>query len=198
MVLWKGSKLEGIEVSVIVNEARIISLRLEYVDSSIVMGLWFIYAPPQNADKEEFWKILEDKIVSSCLPAIVVGDFNEIDSLRDKRGGQIPDQTRFRRLRNLKDRAELEDLPLGGNPFTWRQIRKGRETIYERLDRILVSNQIKIWFPEVRTQHHAFSSSDHCKISCELKVIEEQRGRPFKLEKMWMLRKDYESLVRQA
>ena len=62
----------------------------------------------------------------------------------------------------------------------------------------MVSGQILEWFPQIQAVNYAFTSSDHCKIACDISNSEEKIGAPFKFEKMWMKRKDFRNIVKQA
>ena len=101
-------------------------------------------------------------------------------------------------MSKLINNCELTNIQAKGHEYTWRRSCQGADIIYEKLDRILVSNQILEWFPHISTQHHAFTTSDHCKLSCDIENEEGTKGLPFKFEKIWMKRNDFKTIVKQA
>lgn len=53
-------------------------------------------------------------------------------------------------------------------------------------------------FPQGKLKHHPFTSSDHCQISLNLSQDALFKWPPFCFEKMWCLRKDYDTLVKKT
>lgn len=76
------------------------------------------------------------------------------------------------------------EIPTIGNPYTWRKRKIDIDNIYEKLDRVLVSDKLLQWYPNLFTNNHAFSTLDHCPILVELDNNEPHIGRPFKFEKV--------------
>ena len=98
---------------------------------------------------------------------------------------------------NFKNSCNMEDTQTIGNNFTWRKRRDGPNNLFEKLDRVLVHNQITQWYPNLKTKNHAFTISDHCQISLELSESENFTPHPFKFEMMWTKRKSFENIVKQ-
>ena len=127
-----------------------------------------------------------------------MGGLNEIQNQNEKLGGAIPSQNRFIILSQFKNINNLIDLQTIGNEFTWRKRKTGSNNTFEKLDRVLVSDQITQWMPGLVTKNHAFSSSEHCQISVDLKENNNWRPQPFKFEILWTKRKYFEDIVKQA
>lgn len=98
-------------------------------------------------------------------------------------GGVPPDGNRFNGLIQFKHECELVDIPTQGSIYTWRKNKTRINNIYEKLDRVLVDNQILQWFPNIFTKNYAFTSSDHCPIAINLSNDSIKKAQPFKCEK---------------
>ncbi len=79
----------------------------------------------------------------------------------------------------------LTNLKTFGNEFTWRKRKQGPDNILEKLDRILVDDTIKLWYPDLKTKNHSFGASDHCQISANLMNNNNWKAQPFRFEMMW-------------
>ncbi len=129
---------------------------------------------------------------------MIMGDLNEIQSPNEKCGGSHPPIARFQRLHNIKTALGLLDVPTTGGQFTWRKRKDGPDNIYSKIDRLLAHDIILQWYPSITLKNHAFTSSDHCQISVDLRHEHSYSNRPFKFEMLWTQRKDFELVVKQA
>lgn len=73
---------------------------------------------------------------------------------------------------------------------------EGGDNVLERLDRCLVSMNWLHQFPNAKIKHHIFTSLEHCFISLVCMSSLFSKAIPFKFEKMWCLRKDFDILVK--
>ena len=85
--------------------------------------IFFVYAPPNEADKALFWTDLTTSALQYDIPFIIIGDLNEIQDFSEKCGGLVPNQNRFERLTKFKNECGLNEIPSVGNKFTWRKNR---------------------------------------------------------------------------
>lgn len=75
---------------------------------------------------------------SSCDPWLVLGDFNEICSVEEKKGGASVDTSVCLRFKGVIDSCKLIDLGSTGPRFTWRGSQVGSYSrVFKRLDRAL-------------------------------------------------------------
>ncbi|OMO84846.1 reverse transcriptase [Corchorus capsularis] len=100
----------------------------------------FAYVRPQTQFKDIFWRDLKDFSVSISSSWIVLGDFNDFASLKERWGGK--DDVGFLINRVLKFRNRWNDCNLldagsSGSKFTWRRRVGGRVVLQEKLDRVL-------------------------------------------------------------
>lgn len=101
-------------------------------------ALMFVYAPPQEADKENLWTNVSKRLIDLNLQCVILGDLNKIQCAEDKMGGVDPYYTRFRRLTKFKNDCHFIGIPMIGNNFIWRKNRTEINNTCKRLDRTLI------------------------------------------------------------
>ncbi|CAA0831667.1 Unknown protein, partial [Striga hermonthica] len=92
------------------------------------------------------------------------GDFNDILSNSEKKGGALRDEASFENFRGMvRDIGAVEPRFIG-HPFTWSNNRKGQDFIEVKLDRFLISPDWMVNFPDVLIKHIPLISSNHSMI----------------------------------
>lgn len=82
-------------------------------------------------------------------PWLIVGDFNDIAYLEEKKGGVIASRSMRRRFRDIMAGCRVNDLNTKGPRVTWRgPFYHGGQHIYEKLDRALINDEWNMLFPE--------------------------------------------------
>lgn len=91
-------------------------------------------------------------------------------------------------FRDVIDECGVMDLGFMGAPFTWQKHFAERNSIWERLDRGMVTNDWLMKFPRMRIHHLTSDSSDHCPLWIVLDGLEVANpAKPFRFEEMWLL-----------
>lgn len=75
---------------------------------------------------------------------------------------------------------------------------QGHNNIYECLDEGVVSLNWLNLFPSSKIQHHNFSSLDHCPISLSINLSQGRKAPPFRFDKLWTTRRDFDCLVKKT
>ena len=150
-----------------------------------------VYASPNPAVRNSMWGYLST--IRRCFkgPWVVMGDFNDIVSSDEKRGGRgCFSKTGFSDW--ISDNRLL-DMGFIGQKFTWMTRRGLCEDIWERLDRALDSTEWRSLYAEGFVRHLPRTSSDHCPIMLSLHSTHVPRNsfKPFRFEVMWMKHKDF-------
>ncbi|XP_058784670.1 uncharacterized protein LOC131659504 [Vicia villosa] len=160
-----------------------------------------VYARPNEDSKKILWDDL--KVIASSMsdPWMLVGDFNDIAYVSDKRGGATPSMSRCRRFRDRMDMCLINDVEVRGPVFTWRgPIYHGGQHIYEKLDRAVSNDDWRLQFPDAYVKVLArVEFSDHHPILVNLR--EEQshwRERPFRFENAWLNNDSYNSMLKEV
>lgn len=125
-------------------------------------GFTDFYSHPETNKHEESWRLLEKLSKRSGLPWVFIGDFNEIMHGREKEGGNLRPKWQMRNFCEAVNRCNLKDIGYTRSNYTWCRRLGTHGWVRERLDRVLVSTNWLVTFPNVRLHHVAASTSDHC------------------------------------
>ncbi|KAL2901091.1 Nucleoporin ndc-1 [Bienertia sinuspersici] len=137
----------------------------------------YVFVPPLQEDR--------NLLLIYRSPYINERDFNQITSLSRKWGGSvtIPGGGVFN---NWLATWALIDIPFHGTPFTWCNNREGDECVYERLDRVYVTQEWLHRFPKSISVSFPISLSDHSPILFDSLPTVGRRKSPIKMES-WCL-----------
>jgi len=171
------------KVKIAHTDDRFVTIEVHNYEINFSFNIIFIYAPPMDKYKNNFWEKLTNYMKNSSLPSIVLGDFNDILCFADKLGGAYPNRNRFQRINNIIQECNLIDVISRGNEFTWRKRREGENNTFEKLDRALAHFEALNKFNNLHVWNHAFSSSDHCLISINLNYSKQNfKNEPFRFK----------------
>lgn len=125
-----------------------------------------------------------------------MGDFNEVISQADKRGGRKVRDRGPHSVSNLINACELIDLGFMGPSFTWTNSREREKNIMERLDRVWSNREWQLIFTDAQVQHLPKTHSNHHPLNLILEETKfkkkEVQGR-FQLA--WATHQDFRRLV---
>src|ERR1044072_7911476 len=143
-----------------------------HIEDKINEQAWFctfVYANPNFSQRRHLWSRLLTLYTSLNAPWCLCGDFNEVLSQFEKDGIRPQQRIRLDLVRDFLDDAELVDLELKGNRFTW--ISNPRQGHYtrERLDRVLVNWGWRNLYPNAMGTALPIVNSDHAPVSLVLK-----------------------------
>ena len=181
-VLWNNERLHA---AVLSKEPRAIHLLVHDPNCNkncIVSG---VYGPAKETDKDAFWDHLINLNSVFDLPWLIIGDFNELESANEKRGGRPVSLRRIGRLPQFLRASQCESVSVQGYPFSWKQRIHGT-WIYERLDRGLARSDFRTLYPNIGVRHGAFTFSDHCPIILSTdNHAPSQKACPFRFQNFW-------------
>ena len=110
-------------------------IKLEDKDSKNFFWVGNVYGPTLNAQKERFWKSLEEQCAGKLLlPCYIAGDFNVTISADERRGGTKVRDPFGERLEDLISQWNLIDIKTKNGVYTWNNKRVGLGHIAARLD----------------------------------------------------------------
>ena len=75
----------------------------------------------------------------SSSPWLCAGDFNEVTSFSEKKGGRAKSLRELRLFSDTLEDCDLVDLGFVGPPFTWRNGQEARRHVQEHLDRAVAT-----------------------------------------------------------
>ena len=138
-----------------------------------------IYGPTIQAQKDNFWKSLEDQSVDKTLLSFyLVGDFKITISSEERKGGTKVRDPFGERLEDLISLWGLSNIKPKNGTFTWRNKRIGPGHIAARLDRVLVNTHLLSSHPETKLLCSAIS--DHKPICLFFPPLENLGPLPFR------------------
>ena len=97
--------------------------------------------------------------------------------------------------------CQLQNLGFKGYPFTWNNKRLGEANTKIRLDKGVANEAWLRKFPLNRVTHLSAHASDHLPLLLQVQSFNHQRQRrekSFKFEEFWLLKADYEAMVKEA
>ena len=80
-----------------------------------------MYAPAQYKEKEWFWIHLFQINSVIDLPWCLIGDFNELANLSEKKGGQRYTLSKFEKLNYFMNTINAVSVPCSEHLFTWKK-----------------------------------------------------------------------------
>ena len=158
------------------------------------------YGEPDTGRRDEGWNMLQMLSLKPKLPWCVLGDFNELLEVQEKRGGVPRAHYLMQNFRDVLDLCGFVDLGYFRLDFTWHG-RRRREWIWEKLDRGIANYEWMTWFPTGRVKHLNCFTSDHRPILLSLDgCIEYQKWRrkPFRFEAMWSSDPECKEVIERA
>ena len=171
----------------------VVSSSLNHIDAIInkdTEAAWRFtgfYGEPETHKRHESWDLLRSLHHQTSLPWLFAGDFNEILKQSEKLGGRTRPPGQMQLFRDILDECGLIDIGFKGSPFTWSKIHNNGTSIWERLDRAVVSYEWFSKFPGTRTHHVDSTTSDHKILWIERSDLDcAPRKRLFRFEEMWL------------
>ncbi|XP_004297985.1 PREDICTED: uncharacterized protein LOC101309247 [Fragaria vesca subsp. vesca] len=179
---WDDSLL----INIVDFSKNFLDTMITLVETGEVVRATFIYGPPYQEDKEDFWNEWSFRDKEDSTPWLVIGDLNELLSQQERIGDADWDYHRHRFLGSFINSNNLLDVGFSGPAFTWTRKAFGRIILQERLDRALVSAEWLVSWPNSSVTHLVRVGSDHCPILFSLGLKENRIGPGFKFESYWV------------
>ncbi|OMO70912.1 reverse transcriptase [Corchorus capsularis] len=157
------------------------------------------YGRPETSHRHESWRLLRTLNRQSDLPWLCAGDFNEIRSLDEKKGGSIRPISQMEDFNSVIDDCGFQELPVQGPLLSWSRRQNG-EMVFERLDRCLVTEAWWQRFGYSVEKHLITRASDHLPLLILIsdKPIIDITVPPFRFENMWSSHPLFASVVTQS
>lgn len=134
------------------------SVTVEVTMGDMSWVLTSVYGPQADEDKVLFLDKLRTVHSSFSGPWMIAGDFNLILDAADKSNDSI-NRRNIGRFRRFVDDMEVKDVHLHGRSYTWSNEREHPTLV--KLDRILVSVDTELAFPNCFLQPLSSDFSDH-------------------------------------
>ena len=157
------------------------------------------YGEPETARRSEAWEKLRNLSSRKERAWLCCGDFNEITRQDEKLGGVPRPHNQMQLFREVIDECGFLDLGFEGQKYTWSRHFENGSSIWERLDRCLVTSSWFLKFPGSKVYHLRCDSSDHIPLLIRLSGLVAPRQKIFFLfEEMWLSNRECEDIIFSA
>ncbi|XP_031116528.1 uncharacterized protein LOC116020187 [Ipomoea triloba] len=145
------------------------------------------YGVPKRHRRQESWSLLRQLSSRCSLPWVVMGDFNDIMHLNEKRGGNPQPVRLIRGFCEAVEESGLKDFAFEGYQYTWERCKGSPNWVEAKLDRILISDSWGDLFSNARASSITTPKSDH--MSLHLQILPPPMPSPrirHRFENLWL------------
>lgn len=193
-LMWRNTK-----------DVTLMSMSRNHIDVSVkTVGkdLWRItgvYGEPVRAQRRKTWELLRHLAGDANFPWYLIGDFNNVTSQQDKRGGHSYPNWLIKGFNDCLRDTELQDLDIMGHQYTWERGRNTEHWTEIRLDRVLANTAWLNMFLFAKFYNLEGSPSDHSPLLTIPEVKKEgRRAVKFKFENAWLTEPMCGQIVRES
>ncbi|KAH0706068.1 hypothetical protein KY285_010599 [Solanum tuberosum] len=149
------------------------------------------------SQRHVLWDDIYQLAIGMHDPWFIGGDFNVVLNAEEKIGGLPVIAADYDDFENCISSCDLTEVKFKGSHFTWWNGRAGDDSIFERLDRILINQQMQGWFNHTEVEHLPRTGSDHAPLlfSCDVNKVKHKK--PFKFLKFWTENNAFQDIVSQ-
>ncbi|KAG5556728.1 hypothetical protein RHGRI_007109 [Rhododendron griersonianum] len=191
---WKNEVSIDVEIS---TKNIVHTVVTDKVNSSIWASS-FVYGCPSRDGRDQLWEELRCIGQSEMLPWLCMGDFNEVLSIGDKVGGNLPSQRRLSSFHEMLNACGLVDLGFKGPKYTWRNNRTDGGFIMERIDMAFANSKWRELHDKALVLVEAAIGSDHNPLILNTSFPLNKVVKPFCFESFWTTEEDCKSIITEA
>ncbi|KAI9078158.1 hypothetical protein K1719_039926 [Acacia pycnantha] len=196
--IWIMWDREDIKVEVIVKNEQFIHSRIGVNDEFLLFTA--VYASPSEQKRRELWEMLQGMVADIIEPWLIAGDFNDIRSPYEQKGGGRVNESRCARFNDWIQRSDLVEVEAKGPFFTWKGPQwEGLDRVYKKLDRCLCNVRWleKFENAEARILPHLHSAHHPIFVNlCE--EVQDRRARCFRFQVMWQLHERFNEVLKES
>lgn len=182
--LWDPQKFGILDVEA---SRNYLSLVCQPVGDKQIYIITNVYGPQKQADKLKLLTSQGDiRERHPNMPWIIVGDFNMIISLLEKKGGTRQLSRDSIAFQNFIMNMGLVDTETINGTFTWNNKRGGASQVDSKLDRFIVSEDLLLTGPAMTASILPFGGSYHWPVQLEATFLGTPRNKPFRFENAWL------------
>ncbi|MBA0626339.1 hypothetical protein Godav_004020, partial [Gossypium davidsonii] len=171
-------------------------------DNGMEWRLTGFYGCPDIRFRTVSWDLLRRLGQDQDVPWMVIGDFNEILSSFEKKGGRLRSARQMGEFRSVLEDCSLYDVGYNGRWFTWERGRFLSSNLRERFDREVANLAWLSLYPNFSLDHLNYSFSDHCPLLLNTmgRVLYKinRSSSPFRFEAKWFLDDAFEEVVKRG
>jgi len=152
----------------------------------------FIYGYNTPAERHDLWHyIAQESSQNSCIPWIVMGDFNAILQVGDRTGGDTHWPRHQDDFATCISQSALLQVLYTGIKYSWHNGQHGCNTIQKKLDWVFGNSCLFSSWPATNATFEPRSISDHSAMIIHLHNLSQHQHSPFKFLNSWAGRSDF-------
>ena len=139
------------------------------------------YDVPNMQKRHKSWAKLRNLKSMGTSPWLCAKNFNEITRQSEKIGGRTRPHSQMQLFRDALDDCSFMDLGYVGFPYTWHN-HFADYTIFERLDRVVATNDWFTMFPRTKFHHLDLTTSNHKPLWITPEGMDSNFHKPFRFK----------------
>ncbi|KAI9080045.1 hypothetical protein K1719_037978 [Acacia pycnantha] len=193
--IWMVWNSEELSVEVLVQEEQFLHCRLKLGWKEMLFTA--VYANPCEQQRQQTWNSLHSLAREIFEPWLVAGDFNEIKTPLEQKGGGRVSETRCKKFNEWIQNCSLLDLETSGPFFTWKGPKwEGLERVFKRLDRCLCNVRWFKTFEDAEVRVIPRVGSDHHPLLIKMVMDPARAGiRNFRYEVAWQMHGEFKEFL---
>lgn len=198
--IWVAWKKEHLTINLCKKDTQYIHLQIQ----TQAGNSWFfitIYVSPDEVNISVLWEDLKSLANNVHDTWMLVGNFNDIISITEKKGGVIASSRKCNLFKARAYEYKLMDLGSFIPKFTWRApIYHRGQRIYEKLDQALSNVAWREMFhdTEVKVLAIVEFSCHHPILFMSVMRVIYKAPRPFKFESSWLVYDTYHDILKRS
>ncbi|XP_026435535.1 uncharacterized protein LOC113333241 [Papaver somniferum] len=156
-----------------------------------------VHADTLTINRRVFWEELS-VIATFNKPWMIIGYFNAVLSMEEKRGGRNPLTTSMLEFNNCIQSCKMIQAPKTCLEFSWCNNRSGKKRIVCNLDRDFYNAQWLNSYPSWGYKVGTRGTSDHSPLFGTNATIPKPANVPFGSLKVWMSHEDFKKVIEEA
>lgn len=157
----------------------------------------FVYGDPVIEYRENVWERLTRMSLNRSGPWLMLGDFNEITSNLEKKGGRKRSEASFLPFKTMLANCGMLELPSTGNTLSWVGNRRSGK-VQCRLDRAVGNEDWHHCFSHTNVDYLRLWGSDHRPIFTRFLHQRKRGKRSFRFDKRWIGKEGFRDAILQG
>ena len=184
--------MDAYDVSILYFDKRMIDISATIEGHKVFMT--FVYGDPVVECREYVWERLTRMSTTRTGAWLMCGDFNEIVSNQEKRGGRKRPETSFLPFKLMLNICGMMEFPYKGNSMSWIGYKSSRK-VQCRLDRAVGNEDWHQFFSHTNVEYLKLWGSDQRPILTRIQSRSVRLQRCFKFDRRWLYKDGFKDAI---